>query len=73
MVEPYGAVLIGFVGGAVYYCAAQLLQRNRIDDPLEASPVHFFCGTWGVLAAGFFATPDHIKEAYGSKYHTCLD
>ena len=32
------------------------LPRLRIDDPLDAAPVHFFCGAWGVLSVGFFAT-----------------
>lgn len=69
VVEPYAAVVIGLIGGMVYYLSSQLLQKLRIDDPLEASPVHFFCGCWGVLAAGFFATKTYITETYGSKYH----
>jgi Amt family ammonium transporter len=39
----------------VYYGSSQLLLKLKIDDPLDASPVHFFCGMWGVLAAGLFA------------------
>ena len=31
-----------------------LLQKLKIDDPVDASPVHGFCGIWGVLACGFF-------------------
>lgn len=30
--------------------------RMHIDDPLDASPVHFFCGAWSLLASGLFAT-----------------
>ena len=30
--------------------------RLKIDDPVDAAPVHFFCGAWGVVAVGFFAT-----------------
>jgi len=26
----------------------------NIDDPIEASAVHCFCGMWGLLAVGFF-------------------
>ena len=31
-------------------------NRLRIDDPVDAAPVHFFCGMWGIIATGFFAT-----------------
>ena len=27
-----------------------LLQKLKIDDPVDASPVHGFCGVWGVVA-----------------------
>ena len=33
-----------------------LLEHLRIDDPIGAVPVHGFCGIWGTLALGFFAT-----------------
>lgn len=56
MVQSYAAVAIGAVGAWVYLGASALLVRLRVDDPLGAAPVHFFCGMWGVLAVGFFAT-----------------
>lgn len=31
-----------------------LLQKLKVDDPVDAAPVHGFCGIWGVLACGFF-------------------
>ena len=31
-----------------------LLQALKIDDPVDASPVHGFCGAWGIIAAGLF-------------------
>ncbi|KAI7846332.1 hypothetical protein COHA_000169 [Chlorella ohadii] len=65
MVHSYAAVVIGAVGAAVYLGASKLLLRLRIDDPVDAAPVHFFCGAWGVLAVGFFATETFTNAAYG--------
>ncbi|KAH7617269.1 putative Ammonium transporter 2 [Nannochloris sp. 'desiccata'] len=64
-VEPYAAFIIGMVGAAVYQSASALLMRLQIDDPLDASPVHFFCGMWGVLASGFFAVESKVAATYG--------
>lgn len=64
VVEPHGACFIGAVGGLIYYASAQLLLKLRIDDPLEASSVHFFSGMWGVVSVGMFATKSGIEMAY---------
>ena len=41
-----------------------LLWLEQIDDVVDASPVHMFCGAWGVLAAGLLAEKDNYGEAY---------
>ena len=64
VVEPEGAVIIGFVSSIVYYFSSMLLIKLHIDDVVDASPVHLFCGAWGVIAAGLFATPTNYKLAY---------
>lgn len=48
------AVLTGFIGAFVYQGASMLLVKLKIDDPVDASPVHGACGIWGVLAAAIF-------------------
>lgn len=53
-VHPYAAVIIGAIGAVVYIGAAMLLLYLRIDDPLEAFPIHGAAGTWGCLAVGLF-------------------
>ena len=37
----------------------------EIDDVVDASPVHLFCGMWGTIAAGLFANPKNYNAAYG--------
>jgi len=63
VVEPYGAFIIGIVSGFVLLSSSYMLKRFRIDDPLDAFPVHGACGIWGVLGAGFFATQKNIDAA----------
>ena len=55
VVEPWAAILIGAIGGWIYLGASKLLIRLRIDDAVDAIPVHFANGMWGVIAVGFFA------------------
>jgi ammonia channel protein AmtB len=64
VIEPWAAFLIGVIGGAVYVGACKLLEKLRIDDVVLAIPVHCFCGMWGVLAAGLFATQNNYAAAY---------
>jgi len=69
VVEPYAAFIIGIIGGAVYFGAATMLKKLQIDDPLDASPVHFFCGAWGCIASGLFGTEAGIGSSdYGAFY-----
>ena len=66
VVEPYGAFIIGFFGGIIYYLSSKLLKMLKIDDVVDAAPVHGFCGMWGVIASGFFATDYNYANAYYS-------
>jgi Amt family ammonium transporter len=52
------AVIIGGLGGLVMLGASALLVRLRIDDAVDAIPVHLAAGIWGTLAAGIFGNPE---------------
>jgi Amt family ammonium transporter len=52
------AVIIGGVGGLVMLGASALLVRLKIDDAVDAIPVHLAAGIWGTLAAGIFGDPE---------------
>lgn len=57
-VEMWAAICIGLIGGIVYVGSSRLtLNVLKIDDPLDATPVHLFCGMWGIIAGTFFAVP----------------
>jgi len=61
-VEMWAAICIGVVAGVVYVLASDVvLYVLKIDDPLDAVAVHFFCGVWGLLAGGIFANPAMIS------------
>mmetsp|Transcript_15185 Transcript_15185/g.57748 ORF Transcript_15185/g.57748 Transcript_15185/m.57748 type:complete len:479 (-) Transcript_15185:314-1750(-) len=64
--EPYGALAIGIIGGLIYIASSKLLVFMKIDDVVDAIPVHGFCGAWGVIAAGLFATDFNYEAAYYS-------
>src|SRR4051812_28770528 len=55
-VSPTGAVLLGGVAGVLVILGVELLEWLRIDDPIGAVPVHGFCGIWGTLSLGLFAS-----------------
>jgi len=55
-VTPTGAVLLGGVAGVLVILGIDLLEYLRIDDPIGAVPVHGFCGIWGTLSLGLFAS-----------------
>ncbi|KAI0566162.1 Ammonium/urea transporter [Gracilaria domingensis] len=53
-VDVWAAIIIGAIGAVVYVASATALLILKIDDPLEAFPIHGATGFWGCLAAGFF-------------------
>lgn len=62
-VDGWAAILIGAIGAFVYVAATMLLLALKIDDPLEAFPIHGACGFWGVLAGGLFNRGIHQDAA----------
>jgi len=60
-VVPWAAVVIGIVAGWVYVLSSKLLAALKIDDAVDAVPVHFFNGMWGLIAVGLFADMDKMN------------
>jgi Amt family ammonium transporter len=63
VVAPWAAIVIGMVGGLVYMGVSKLLIKLKIDDAVDAIPVHLGNGMWGILATGLFAEATHMANA----------
>ena len=55
VVSNWASIVIGAIGGLFFFAASNLLVRLKIDDPLDAWPVHGIGGAWGVISVGVFA------------------
>ena len=66
VIRPGWSIVVGMIAGPVYLCASNLLIKLRIDDTVDAVPVHFANGIWGLLAVGLFTDPELKAVAYGN-------
>lgn len=71
-VEAGSAFAIGLLGAFIYQGASMLLVKLKIDDPVDAVPVHGACGIWGVLAAAFFDWGNGFDRFHGWSGFTCM-
>jgi Amt family ammonium transporter len=55
-VEPWAAVPIGLIAGAIVPLGVYAIDR-KLDDPVGALTAHGLCGVWGTLACGIFTSP----------------
>jgi ammonia channel protein AmtB len=59
------AFVVGSIAGILYILGSELLVRIKIDDAVDAIPVHAIGGLWGLLAVGFCASPSRMGQVYG--------
>ena len=52
VLSPWSSVIVGAGSVFVYTYASDKLKEWRVDDVVDASPVHAACGAWGCLAVG---------------------
>jgi Amt family ammonium transporter len=60
-VEPWAALAIGLVAGAIVVGGVLLVERAGIDDPIGAIAAHGLAGVWGTLSLGFLALPGQAE------------
>jgi Amt family ammonium transporter len=65
VVDPWAAIICGFVSAWVLIGFNRLAARLHYDDPLEAAQLHGGCGAWGVIFTGLFASKNYVLEVYG--------
>jgi Amt family ammonium transporter len=72
VVEPWAAVVTGFFAGMFYVGGSRLLLSLRLDDAVDAIPVHMFSGTWGLICVGLFASTERLEDVYSRSDHPGL-
>ncbi|KAK7336931.1 hypothetical protein VNO77_17484 [Canavalia gladiata] len=64
VVDPWAAIICGFVAAWVLIGCNLLAEKLRYDDPLEAAQLHGGCGTWGIIFTALFAKKEYVNEVY---------
>lgn len=65
LIHPHNALVIGAVAGFIYVKTSGALLVWGIDDVVDAVPVHFFGGVWGILASALFVNENDYVLRYG--------
>lgn len=65
-IEMWAAVVIGAVAGWIYMIFSSALVRWRIDDAVDAIPVHLFNGIWGIISTGLFSSPEGMRATFAT-------
>ncbi|KAG9136100.1 hypothetical protein Leryth_003729 [Lithospermum erythrorhizon] len=67
VVDPWAAIICGFVAALVLIGCNKLAEIVRYDDPLEAAQLHGGCGAWGIIFTALFAKEKYVNEVYPGK------
>ena len=68
-IENWAALFVGCIAGLLYLGGSETLVKFRLDDAVDAIPVHMMNGIWGMLASGLFSSPSALMEAFGHDEH----
>ena len=66
-VASWAAFVIGIIAAFIYIGYNKLISWLKIDDPLDACPIHMGAGSWGVVAVGWFHTEKGILYGESAK------
>jgi ammonia channel protein AmtB len=65
-IETWASIVVGTIAGWIYLMGSKLLLKLRLDDAVDAIPVHMFNGMWGLIATGLFSSPGRLIDAFGT-------
>lgn len=69
---PLAASMIGLCSGLIVYpLGSRMMRKSRLDDPVDAVPVHAGCGLFGILSAGL-CHPDCRQQVFFATSELCL-
>ncbi|CAD8172509.1 unnamed protein product [Paramecium octaurelia] len=66
-IELWAAFVIGILGGLTYWGFGILMHKFKVDDPVDAFPIHGGCGLIGAQFPGWFNTEKGIFYGHGAK------
>ncbi|KAJ6711058.1 AMMONIUM TRANSPORTER [Salix koriyanagi] len=67
VVDPWAAIVCGFVAAWVLIGCNKLAEKFHYDDPLEAAQLHGGCGAWGIIFTALFAKETYVNEIYSGR------
>ena len=60
ILRPVQSLFVGLITGAVMTLGTVLLQKLKIDDAVNAIPIHAFGGVCGAVLCALFASPQYL-------------
>jgi Amt family ammonium transporter len=72
VIEPWAGVVTGMGAGISYNVGTAFLLYLRLDDTVDAIPVHLFAAIWGLISVGLFASPARLYDVFGRNEHPGL-
>ena len=61
ILTPFQSILVGLIAGSVVALGSRLLLKLKIDDAVNAVPIHAFGGVSGAILCALFASPENLK------------
>mmetsp|Transcript_42 Transcript_42/g.99 ORF Transcript_42/g.99 Transcript_42/m.99 type:complete len:558 (+) Transcript_42:209-1882(+) len=61
VMRSWSSIVVGLISGLIYLWGSSVLVKLRVDDAVDAIPIHLCSGVWGALSVGLFAVPEYLQ------------